>query len=413
MDFKYLQRVAGYIALAIAAVILIVDIAFQITGALANTVETMQVTRISEEQVLTSDGYLIRSEKPIATSTVGIVSPGVTDGTKVAEGDQVAEIFGDSPQQTEQFAQLQRALKQQALLGEAFANKNAYSQTSADREIARLNSEIKRLTGEGKIENLQPLTDALQVMMYIREMKVGKDLSDAKENIDQRVSDLKKQVGGSLATIDADRGGYYYSHCDGYEGYLSVSDLQEVDSAMLSDLLDKKLEPQATAGTAGKIVTDYVWSVAIKLPFAKAQALSEGQTYSVMLSGYAGGRLPMKLERTIAEYESDDVFLIFSCKEQPVGFTYSRYQTVSVSIGNAEGYRIPVGALRVLDGITGVYVLKGSVVEFKEVSPIMQSDGMVLVDALAEPTGTYQTLQYYDLLIVRGKELYVDKIVQR
>ena len=51
--------------------------------------------------------------------------------------------------------------------------------------------------------------------------------------------------------------------------------------------------------------------------------------------------------------------------------------------------------------------------EFREVSPIVLSDGTVLADALAEPTGKYQTLQYYDLLIVRGKELYVDKIVQR
>ncbi len=413
MDLKYLQRVAGYIALALAAVILIIDIAYQLAGAMVNSVETMPVSSVSEEQLYTADGYIVRTEKIITTSFEGIVSPKVTDGTKVAAGDRVAEIFADSPQQAEQFTQLQRALTQQALLNEALDKKNAYSQTSADREIARLKSEIQRLTSQGKTENLQPLTDALQVMMYIRELKVGKDLTDAKKNIDERVTELKAQVGDALTTVGADRGGYYYSECDGYEDYLSVSDLESVDLATIDDLLDKKMEPKETVGTVGKIVTDYTWSVVMKLPFKQAQALKQGKSYPVMLSGLADSRLTMKLERTIAEYESEDVFLIFSCKEQPVGFTYSRYQTVSVVVGNAEGYRIPVGSLRMLNGITGVYVLRGSVVEFREVLPIVLGDGTILADASAEATGEFPVLEYYDVLVVKGKELYVGKIVQQ
>ena len=412
MDLKYLQRVAGYIALALAAVILIVDIAYQLAGALVNTVETMPLSMVSEEKVFTSDGYVVRTEQTITTDTAGIVSPAVSDGTKIAAGDQVAEIYGDSPKQAQQFAELKRALNQQALLNEAFAKKNAYSQTTADREIARLTAEIQQLTASGKTENLQTLTDALQVMMYIREMKVGKDLTDAKNALDDRVEELKALVGGALSAVYADRGGYYYNQCDGYEDYLSVSDLEEADSALLGDLLEKKLEPQELPDSAGKIVTDYVWSVVIKLPFTQAQALGEGKSYPIMLSGLADSRLTMKLDRKVSEYESDDVYLIFSCTEQPVGFAYSRYQTVSVVMGTAEGFRIPVGALRVLNGVTGVYVLKGSVVEFREVSPIMLSDGTVLADAVAEPTADFPALKYYDILVVRGKELYVGKIVE-
>lgn len=413
MDLKYLQRVAGYIALALVAVILIVDIAYQLAGAMVNTVETMPLSMVSEEQVFTSDGYVVRTEKTITASVEGIVSPSVTDGTKIAASDRVAEIYGDSPLQAEQFAELKRALNQQALLNEAYAKKNVYSQTTADREIARLTAEIQQLTAEGKTDNLSELTDALQVMMYIRELKVGRDLTDAKNTLDERVQELKAQVGGSLSTIYADRGGYYYAECDGYESYLSVADLLEADSVLLGDLLAKKLEPQELSGTAGKIVTDYVWSVVIKLPFAKAQALGEGKSYSVMLSGLSDSRLSMKLERKVSEYESDDVYLIFSCREQPAGFAYSRYQTVSVIIGTAEGFRIPVGALRVLNGVTGVYVLKGSVVEFREVSPMVMSDGTILADAAAEPTDKYSALKYYDILVVRGKELYVGKIVEQ
>lgn len=413
MDIKYLQRVAGYIALALAAVILIIDIAYHLMGTMVNAVETMPVTTVQEDRLLTSVGYIVRSEKQLVSSFDGIVSHTVSDGTKVAAGDNVAEIFGNSAQQAEQLAELQRALRQQSLLKEAFAKKNAYSQLSADREIARLTAEINDLIAQGETEHLQSLTDALQVMLYIREMKTGKDLTEAQTNIDAQVVALKEQVGGSLATVQADRTGYYYGECDGYESYLSVSDLMSADTELLEALLAKQKAPQDTAGTAGKIITDYTWCVVMKLPFKDAQALSEGKTYPVLVSGTGDTRLTMKLERTIPEYEKDSTLLIFSCNQQPQGFAYSRYQKVSVVLSNAEGYRIPVGALRMLDGVTGVYVLRGSVIEFREVAPIHLTDGTVLADASASPTGKYAMLDYYDVLIVRGKELYVGRIVHQ
>ena len=413
MDVKYLQRVAGYIALALAAVILIIDIAYQLAGVLVNAVETMPVDTVAEDQLLTSDGYIVRTEKTLVSTVEGIVSPNVTDGTKVTAGGKVAEIYGNSPQQTEQFARLQSALRQQALLNEAYAKKNTYSQTSADREIARLTGEINRLTADGKNENLQTLTDALQVLMYIREMKIGKNPDEAKANLDAQIAALEEQVGGALATVNADRSGYYYGKCDGYESFLSVSELETADLALLCDLLDKKLEPLGTEGTAGKIVTDYTWCVVMKLPFQQAQALSEGKHYPVMVSGLGETRLTMKLERAVHEYETDSKVLVFSCAEQPAGFDYSRYQTVSVVLNTVEGYQIPVGALRRLNGISGVYVQRGSVIEFREVSPILLGDGTVLADSTAQPTGEFPMLAYYDRLVVRGKELYVGKIVHQ
>lgn len=413
LDINYLKRVAGYIAAALAAVILIIDIAYQLTGAMVNSVETMPVSTVKEDRLITSDGYIVRTETPIAATSQGIVSHTVADGTKVAAGDSVAEIFGDSPQQAQQLASLQRALRQQALLKEAYAKKNSYSQTSADREIAQLTTEINRLTAKGDTRKLPKLTDSLQVMLYIREIKTGKDLSEAQTAIENEIAIRKEQVGGSLTTIRSDRSGYYYGSCDGYESYLTVSELKTAEPAVLQELLDKKTEPQNTTGLAGKIVTDYTWCVVMQIPFQTAQALSQGKTYTVLLSGLDEVRLSMKLERTIPDYDSDSTMLIFSCTEQPQGFSYSRYQTVSVVLDNVEGYRLPVGALRMLDGITGVYVLKGSVIEFREVSPMILSDGTVLADASAEPTGEYSMLNYYDVLIIQGKELYVGKIVHQ
>ena len=113
------------------------------------------------------------------------------------------------------------------------------------------------------------------------------------------------------------------------------------------------------------------------------------------------------------EYGSDTAIVVLSAEEMPRDFSYVRYQTLSITLNQTKGYRVPVSALRNLDGVTGVYVLRGSVVEFREVSPVLLSDGAVLVDAHAEPTGKHQMLSFYDTVIVRGKELYVGKIVDQ
>ena len=119
----------------------------------------------------------------------------------------------------------------------------------------------------------------------------------------------------------------------------------------------------------------------------------------------------MKLQRSIIEFGSDTVILIFVCTDMPLGFSYTRYQSVSIVIGETTGFRLPITAIRQLNGVTGVYVLKGRVVEFREISPVLMTDGAVLVDSSAKPTGDYLMLNQYDTVIVRGKELQIGKII--
>ncbi len=413
MDKKYLMRIAGYIALAIAAVILIVDIAYQMTGSMVDSVETIPVALVKEDRTVNADGYIVRNEVPVEFTSDGLLTYTVTDGTRVSSGDTVAEVYGGDAGQSEQLEKLNDAVRQRQLLDEAITKKGSYSPSAVDREIARLKGEIDRQTAEGDTVGLIPLTESLQVMLYIRELKVGNDLSEVKTAMDEEIDRLKESVGGALSAVKSTRTGYYFSSCDGYESYLTVEALESADPDELRTLLNRETEPEETHGTAGKIVTDYKWCVMMEIPVSSARELAEGRQYSVGFSELGDETLSMNLDRLIMEYGSDTAILIFSCTEMPADFSYTRYQSVSVVIGETDGYRIPVGSLRELNGITGVYVMRGSVVEFREIAPVLLSDGAVLVDANAEPTGEYPMLGYYDIVIVRGKNLYVGKIVDQ
>lgn len=413
MDKKYLLRIAGYIALALAAVILIVDIAYQLAGSAVDSVDTLPVASVTEELTIDADGYIVRNEIPLEVISDGLLTHTVSDGTRVTAGEKVAEIYGDNEGQSEKLEQLYDALARKQLLDEAFAQKGSYSAGSVDREISRLKGMVDELTAKGSTVGLSELTDSLQIMLYIRELKVGNDLSDVRTALDTEIASLEDAVGGALSSVKSDRTGYYFSSCDGYEGYFSLNDLKSADPDDLRAALHRKIKPTEVAGNAGKIVTDYTWCVVVEIPFGAVKDLSEGKQYAVGLTELDNQKLQMKLDRLTVEYGSDTALAVFSCTEMPAGFSYTRYQTVSIVVGETDGYRIPVGALRSLNGITGVYVLRGSVVEFREISPVLLTNGSVLVRSDAEPTGDYPMLNFYDVIIVRGKELYVGKIVDQ
>jgi hypothetical protein len=248
-------------------------------------------------------------------------------------------------------------------------------------------------------------------MLYIRQLKAGKDLSKVKLSLDEKIADLKIQVGGAITSVESTESGYYFSHCDGYESQLSVKDLDSVPSSELRALLRREVEPQISATSAGKIVTDYKWGIVMEIPFHDAQNFSEGKQYQVMLEELGDEKITVKLQRSIVEYGSDTVVLVFVCTDMPIGFNYTRYQNVSVVIGETKGFRLPITSIRELDGVTGVYVLKGRVVEFREIAPVLMTDGAILVDSTAEPTSKHKMLNQYDTVIVRGKELQIGKII--
>ncbi len=413
MDKKYLLRVIGYIALALAAVILIVDIAYQLAGSAVDSVETLPVASVTQELTIDADGYIVRNEIPLEYTSDGLLTYTVSDGTRVTAGEKVAEIYGGDEGQSEKLEQLYGALARRQLLDDAFAKKGSYSSSAVDREIGRLKGEIDALTAKGSAVGLSALTDSLQTMLYIRELKVGNDLLDVQAALDAEIAELKDAVGGALSSVKSDRTGYYFSACDGYESILSIDDLEGADTDLLRSVLRREISPIEVTGTAGKIVTDYAWCVVVELPFTSAKDLNEGKSYAVGFTELGDEKINMQLTRLTVEYGSDTALAIFLCTEMPADFTYTRYQTVSIVLNEADGYRIPVGALRQRDGVTGVYVLRGSVVEFREISPVLLYNGSVLADSTAEPTGEYPMLNYYDVIIVRGKELYVGKIVDQ
>ena len=87
-------------------------------------------------------------------------------------------------------------------------------------------------------------------------------------------------------------------------------------------------------------------------------------------------------------------------------------KNVKVVLKNHKGYKLPITAVRYDNGVCGVYVLRGSLVKFRQVEILLAGDGYVIVTGdLAETAEGISPLSKYDRVIVRGQNLFDGKVI--
>ena len=94
----------------------------------------------------------------------------------------------------------------------------------------------------------------------------------------------------------------------------------------------------------------------------------------------------------------------------PDGFDYSRQQTVEIVTAEYSGYRVPVAAVTLKDGVKGVYILDGQTAKFREIEPLFERDGWIICEEKnADDENQSNRLSLYDFVITGGKDLYDGK----
>jgi len=103
------------------------------------------------------------------------------------------------------------------------------------------------------------------------------------------------------------------------------------------------------------------------------------------------------------------VVLVFLIEEIPTDFDYTRHQNIRISYREYTGLSVPKGALRIVNGTEGVYVLSGNQVEFKKTEIIHTGESLYICTPADWQHREFLAL--HDRIIVSGKDLYVGKIV--
>lgn len=432
MDLKYIKNILLYLAGAAVSVFVIVYIVLQLSGQLGSSIETTPAVYTTEQDLVSMDGYIIRKGTLLYAQSDGSVNYYYADGDRVAANTDVAAVY-DSADNRDSLIALNKKIAQLES-SNAAANVATSDLTTLDGMISSLYATFLEKAEEGNLQFALQKSEELLIQLNRRRIvtKASEGFSGRIQTLSQRRDALKASMQNLTETVQTPAAGYFYSSLDGYEYAASSID---IDLMTISDFnrftSSEPLDMDALSQYGypiGKIVTDFAWYVACEVPYSEVHNYPTGRSYTLIFPYSRDEAIQATLYRSLTEANQDKVVLIFRTSTVPEGFNFLRRQTIEIVMNSYSGYKVPLSALRVVDGEQGVFVLDGSVVRFRRVNPLFEKNGYLIV---AERSGTLTQvykdeegnevdengnpiildLGLYELIITKGKDYYNGQII--
>lgn len=419
MDLKYLKKIGIYIVSAIVSLLLIAYILYHLIESFGKEVEYTPAMVVTQNETIALDIYIMRSEQLLYSASTGEVGHVYADGTKVAVNTVVANIYGGG---TSSISSRIMALDNKiAILEDSNMEDgiSVYDTAAIDARIDELYYTILDKTASGDLEYALRKKDELLTQLNKRQIIVNKVTSydDRILSLEKQKLALTSQLDNITATVKSTASGYFYSTVDGYENLFSASRVDDMTIADFDEMIRAQPDDSLTDGsrgeTVGKLVTDFTWYAACKVQKNMLRYFVEGNSYQIVFPFSSDTMLTLKLYRVISQTDLDDVVLVFSCGTMPDNFNFLRMQSVYLVKESYTGYKVPVSAVRMVNGEQGVYILDGNVVRFKKIDALYETDGYLVVaeQDILNDEDYASKLGLYDMIITKGRGMYEGRIV--
>ena len=421
------------ILLIVFAVIVVAYIAQDVYFSSAGKLETEYISRTTEKEVVSVNGFVVRDENRTddsgdSTSVLymqdnRIYIPTVTDSTSVAFGDTIAVSFG-SEKQAQDYQKLQD-----------IQSKIDYLQSMQDQDslsyvnVVALNSEISsaihdylELIDENKLSSLDDAVQKVNAKITTKQIATGTQLNFSKliRKYEKQISSLDSASSKALP-VRSPYAGYFVSSVDGYESKFDFS--TRASDAVTVEQVDELIQSKAdnVDGAYGKIIGQHTWYLLCKMPQNRASVVKKGYYVTVSFPEKGLYDLPMRVQ-SVSNRTDGNVAVVLKCTLMNEALSALRKEKAEITVKTYEGYRISNDALvENEDGLTGVYVLSGKRVVFKPIQILYHADNHVMATAAVyykdngeideEKTPDLPQLEPYDCVIVKGKNLYDGKVI--
>lgn len=374
--------------------------------------------------------YYFRDETLLSCEYTGAVDPEFSDGERVGAGELLLTAYRD-PGSASVTASL-RALDAQIAVLEASEIGEKVSLTYTKTLESQITSSLVSLRSRlasGDFGGALGYTDQLLVLLNRRELVFGSrtDYHEELSALRAERARLEASLTGEYKKLYAPAAGYFYLSCDGAEEVFSEAALEGLTPSGLDELAERLSALRTEKKQAiAKLAPGRKWYLAFTVDASALTDYKVGEYRDVIFSDYGDYTLSMKLEQSVAEGERG--LLVYSSEMIPAELERERTYGISLVRHSYTGLRVPVSAIRYLDGYTGVYARFGNTVLFRVADVLGVVNGYAYVDENTEPIYElteetdengepvrgairYGALGLYDQVIVSGTGMYHGLII--
>lgn len=376
--------------------------------AVYNPFTTETVTYVNYYDGIDVVGTVIREENVITANYDGVLSYTLNEGARVAKNGVVANIYRNV-EAANAHLEIKRIENEIKNLEDIQTYNDLYAANVALID-SKIFSSLVSLAGDR--QNGKKVLDSTAARELCNFLNRKQIVTGTATSFDTLINSLKTQKAGfesayseAIGTVTTEHSGYFISVVDGYEKVLTPADLEHLTPEKFSSLSPAEIDSNAV----GKVVSDYRWYIAVKVPFDYSLTLSKGQkmTLKTAVSGYTD--LPVNIEHINRSNGANEAVVVFVCKTVSEELAGLRTIPVTIVRESYEGLRVNNQAVRVNnEGVTGVYIYRNNQLKFVEVN-LLYTGKYSIVEQV---TGKSGVLRLYDEIIVKGRNLYDGKIVE-
>lgn len=366
----------------------------------------------TSEDVKTVSGYIVRDEQVLPSSSA-ILDITRSEGERVGKGQSVAVAYSsqDALDRKSQLESLQMELSQLK-----FAQSETLSASAAIKLDGNIVSDMLTLRSNvagRKLSSLETDVAELKSLVLKRDFTYSDsdDLSAKIASVAAQISSLKASTAYDTKNITVGESGIYSAVVDGYESVLTPDIIPTLTPSALAAVT----ADSSVSSSVGKLIIGNTWYFAANMDEATALTYKVGDNVSLHFAKDFDIAIATTVLR-ISDTEDGQKTVVFSCDKYLPEITLLRHQKADIIRASYSGLRIPTEALRVENGVSGVYCLVGLQARFKPVDVVFMGEGYYLVEASKNSDNTkndgISSLRNGDQVIITAQELYDGKVIE-
>ncbi len=363
------------------------------------------------EESISTHGLIFRNQTLIQSPYTGYIEYSVSDNQKVHVGERIAYVYENeiNPELNNELKEINKRIE------ELEARKNETEMyindpSKIEQYISGEIGNIYRAAYNKDFKEIREISTGIESQVSAKKILLGDMKTDDTElnNLKARKKELEANNNNKKYSIYTPVSGSFMSKIDGMEEKLTVKAMEELTPKNFQKLDKEKIENKSgnkaqKDNTFCKIVDTYKWYYTAVISAKEGEAFRTGESVKLRFSNISGTAVDGKVHR-ISEEEGGKVVIVVS-SDKYVDSVYSMSEADADIIRSTySGIRIPSKAIRIKDGVKGVFVVRNSTVKFVEVDVLYADGGWTIV---RENKG----IKIYDNVIVSGRNLFDGKVL--
>lgn len=388
----------------IAAILLSVFLIWNIYLYLTNR-DTTELARYgSIRDIISCDGYLIKSETLVASPADGVLQPYIPDCKRAGKDMTVAAILSGEADEASR-KQLTVIKSRITSLEDAMKNKGFEDDAiSIDGAINENIKQIIKSSASGKMTKVEDYKNKIILLSDKKSASGGRgDEILAKLREDQKT--LESKLGNLINEVAAPCSGVFSARLDGLEETLTPDSIQGLTVSELDSFKKVKAQTQSKVQRGEnvfKIIDNFNWYLAVVLSDEQTDGMQIGDIVRISFRD-ADGEVANAAISNIGDDENGKRVVAFALNRDIQGVLGRRRVSIDIIRRTYEGFKLPTAALAYENGTTGVYVINGAAKVFKPCEVTFHNEEYMIIK---EDNSREDALLLYDTVVISGEQSY-------